>query len=103
MTRALALAVCAVVTCAPLAARAEIQKNGPELFPGKNEISLHVGGQSGIGTYTVFNGQHSVDFVGGTPGGFRFTFDYGRLLSDQRKLSIWLDAGFNFVVNGCNV
>ena len=49
------------------AARGDIQKSGPEEWPGKNEVSAHMGFQQGL---TGFYG-------GGTPTGFRLMAEYG--------------------------
>jgi hypothetical protein len=60
-------------------ARAEIQKSGPENFPGKNELSAHIGYQAG------FSGQFA------NPSGFKLFFDYGRRFTDL----VWLDLQLN--------
>ena len=73
-------------------AQAQIQTRGPETFPGKNELSLHLGFQSGLTSYTTGSGF----FAGGPPGGGRFTFDYGYRVNDPGKYSLWLDFGFAF-------
>src|SRR5205814_3664015 len=83
----------------PTTARAEIQKRGPQIWPGKNEISLHIGGQTGLTNYSV---AYGIGFIaGGPPSGGRFTFDYGRQLSSSANGSytLWLDLGFNFIFN----
>lgn len=94
--------VVAAALFAPLAARADIQKDGPQRWPGKNEISLHLGWQGSLSSYTSSASGIRV-YAGSASSGGRFTFDYGRLLSDAGAYSIWLDLGFNFVVGGCNV
>jgi len=85
---------CALLVAAPARA-ASIQTSGPEVFPGKNEISVHLGGQVGIGSYFV-DGR----FVGGPPGGFKLDFDYSYRVSNPGLYSVWLNLGANFVIGG---
>ena len=92
MSKRLALIAVVGMLAGAGTARAQIQTRGPELFPGKNEISLHLGFQSGLTSYTTGNGY----FAGGEPGGGRFMFDYGYRVNDLGKFSLWLNMGFAF-------
>ena len=94
MSRALFLFALSTLAL-PSTVRADIQKDGPEEFPGKNEISLHLGGQAGFNGYTV-NGFEA----GGPPSGGHFIFEYGRLISKQRTMSVWLDMGVSSTFAG---
>ncbi len=76
--RTYALVVAAALALAQ-AARADIQKSGPEEWPGKNEVSAHLGFQQGL---TGFYG-------GGSPSGFRLSADYGF----RFHRLMWLDFG----------
>ncbi len=67
----------------PSLAGADIQKNGPEAWPGRTELSAHIGFQQGITSY----------FDGGTPSGFKFFADYAYRV---QKL-LWLDVGVDLV------
>lgn len=101
-SRRLALAVALVTLLVPLCARAQIQKDGPQRWPGKNEISLHLGWQGSFANYTATAAGLRV-YAGGATSGGRFTFDYGYLLQDNRSWSLWLDLGFNFIFAGCTI
>jgi hypothetical protein len=85
MSRGKALAVLVGLLLVGGVGHAAVQKGVPEEFPGKNEISLHIGGSDG--------------FANVTPGGFLFIFDYGRRLGEM----VWLDIGFDttFGFGGC--
>ncbi|MSP62340.1 MAG: hypothetical protein EXR72_18810 [Myxococcales bacterium] len=65
-----------------------VQKNGPEVFPGKHELTAHMGFQNGL---TTFDNGYA-----GTPGGFKLLIDYGYNL----KGMVWLNVGVNLVVSG---
>jgi hypothetical protein len=84
------LVVLAVVL-ASTSATAEIQKSGPENYPGKNEISTQLGYQAG------FAGRF------GNPSGFKLFFDYGRLLTDLVWLNFQLNPIFGFAGYSSNV
>jgi hypothetical protein len=71
-------------------AQADIQKYGSEEFPGKMELSAHIGAQSGLVGY---NG-------GGTPGGFKFLADFSYHIESRFNGLLWLNAGVNFVLGG---
>jgi hypothetical protein len=59
--------------------RTQGSRSGPERFPGKNEISPHIGYQAGFG------GKFA------NPSGFKLFFEYARRLSDL----VWLDLQAN--------
>lgn len=80
-----ALVLVAALAVAPRA-RADIQKNGPEEWPGKNEISAHTGFQQGLTGFTY----------GGTTTGFRLMAEYGF----RFHRLMWLNFGANLVVGG---
>lgn len=101
-SRRLALSVALAALLSPLCARAQIQKEGPQRWPGKSEISLHLGGQGAFGSYTSSASGIRV-YAGSATTGGRFTFDFGYLLSDMHAYSVWLDLGFNLVFGGCTV
>jgi hypothetical protein len=65
-------------------AQTGIQKSGPESFPGKNELSAHVGYQAG------FAGQFA------NPSGFKLFMEYGRRFTDLVWLNIQLNPIFGF-------
>jgi predicted metal-binding protein len=91
MTRSLlVLSLCTLLASAT--ARADIQKSGPEEFPGKNEVSGHLGGQYGATSWCGVSGGLT---CGGTPGGFRLSVEYGRQLKDL----LWFNVGVNLVVS----
>jgi hypothetical protein len=56
-----------------------VQTSGAEAFPGKNEISAHIGYQAG------FAGRYA------NPSGFKLFAEYARALTDL----VWLDVQFN--------
>jgi hypothetical protein len=61
--------------------RTQNPRSGPEHYPGKNEISVHLGYQEG------FAGKFA------NPSGFKLFFEYARRLSDV----VWLDLQANNV------
>jgi hypothetical protein len=64
-------------------AHAEIQKSGPQLFPGKLQVGVTViGFQAG--------------FVNQTPSGYKLTADIAGLIASPGKLSLWLGGGLNY-------
>lgn len=75
----LGLAVALVLVAAAPPARAQVQTSGPEVFPGKSEVSVHIGGAFGATAYT--------------PGGFKFAANYALRLKDP----VWLEFGFNSI------
>jgi hypothetical protein len=90
---AAAIVTLVLVGAAPRAARAQVQKSGPEVWPGKNELSLHLGFQTGLNTY----GRG-----GGPPGGAKILADYNFRFQDAGVYSLWLNIGLNFVAGvGC--
>ena len=56
------LGTVALLVCFSSVAMAQIQKNGPEEFPGKNEFAAHLGYQQGLNTGY---------FGGGSASGFK--------------------------------
>ena len=87
--RAVAVVFLVAVT-AP--ARAEqVQANGPERFPGPNELTGHLGFASGVSAYT--------------PSGFTFAATYGHRMSESGNTSFWFEVGVNAVLglgdSGC--
>jgi hypothetical protein len=62
-------------------AAAQIQTRGPEIFPGPNEISGHLGASAG--------------YSATTPGGFKLQFDYSRMGRQSRIASAWFNIGFS--------
>jgi hypothetical protein len=62
-------------------AAAQIQTRGPEIFPGRNEISGHLGASGG--------------YSATTPGGFKLQFDYSRMGREGRIASAWFNVGFS--------
>ncbi len=73
-------------------ANAEVQKRGPEVWPGKNELSAHIGWESGLTSYFIANGYPS----GGTPSGFKLFVNYAYRFNKMA----WFDGGVNFVFGG---
>jgi hypothetical protein len=88
MRHALTVVTLFAVLAASPAARAEIQKQGPEVWPGKNEFSVHMGWQNGINGYG--NG------FGGPPTGFKVFLDYSFRFTEL----MWLNFGANLVFAG---
>lgn len=76
---------------APSVARADIQKSGPEVWPGKNDVSVHLGFQTGLSSYGT---------GGGPPGGFKLFLDYSFRFQDGGAYTLWLNFGVNLVVGG---
>jgi hypothetical protein len=80
------LAVALVAALAAPAA-AEIQKKGPQIWPGKFQLGAHViGGQFG--------------FTGFEPSGFRVDVDFAGRLKEFEKISLWLGGGFHYTAGG---
>lgn len=80
-------ALATTVALAPRSAHAaDIQKSGPEEWPGKNEVSAHVGFQAGLNNY----------LGGGTPSGFKLVLDYSYRFHEL----VWLNFGANLVFGG---
>jgi hypothetical protein len=89
MNRARALLV--VLLLAPsLAHAAEVQKSGPEVWPGKFQVGFHP-----LGWQTGFNGN--------SVSGYKLTADFSGLIASPEKLSVWLGGGMNYTagVYGC--
>ena len=92
MTRPLKLvsllvALATTSAIAPGVARAaDIQKSGPEEWPGKNELAAHVGFQAGLNNY----------LGGGSPSGFKLVLDYSFRFHEL----VWLNFGLNLVAGG---
>lgn len=64
-------------------ASAEIQKSGPEVWPGKIQVGFHpIGGQVAWNLNSV--------------GGYKITADVAGLLAQPGQLSLWLGGGFNY-------
>src|SRR5262245_50845965 len=80
----------AALFCIPSLAAAQIQVRGPQVYPGKSEISAHVGFQVPI---TSFNG-------GSSPSGFRFLGDYNFRFYDMNGTTLWLNVGFALTLSG---
>jgi hypothetical protein len=79
-----------VVALLPSLARADIQKSGPEEFPGKFQVGFHpLGGQTGFNLNSV--------------SGYKLTADFSGLLKSMDKLGLWLGGGFNYTAGifGC--
>lgn len=79
---ALALAVLGIA--APGNA-AEVQKNGPQEWPGKFQLGFNP-----LGT--------EVMFAGGFGGAYKLGVDFAALVASPEKLSVWVGAGFNYGV-----
>src|SRR5689334_3164540 len=79
-----AMALSLLLLASPAVAEVGIQKSGPEVFPGKNELSAHVGYQAG------FAGQFA------NPSGFKLFMEYGRRFTDLVWLNIQLNPIFGF-------
>ena len=91
---ALALVAAVAVWTAPSVASAQIQVRGPQVYPGKSEVSAHIGVQNGLASY---------NFGGGPPGGFRLLGDYSFRFVDNGAYTLWLNVGFALTVGGgCN-
>lgn len=95
MSRIAACTLALALACAAARpARADIQVRGPEVWPGKSEVSAHLGFQAGLSGYSV---------GGGPPAGFRFTGAYNFRFYDAGLFTLWLDVGFGLTVGGsCN-
>src|SRR4051812_41235312 len=81
----------ALLAAAPAHAT-EIQKSGPQLFPGKLQVGVTViGFQAG--------------FVNQAPSGYKLTADIAGLIASPGKLSLWLGGGMNYAFGffGCYV
>ncbi len=86
-----ALSLAAAVVATPARSHADIQKSGPEEWPGRNMIGIHIGGQAGLTNF---------GYGAGAPGGFRLELSYDYRITDM----VWFDAGANFVFStGCGV
>jgi hypothetical protein len=84
LTHLLALAV--VLTTLSLSARpafADIQKSGPEVFPGKFSIGFHP-----IGVQAAFDSRST--------GGYKLDMDFAAMLKSADKVSIWLGGGLSY-------
>ena len=80
------LAVALVAALAAPAA-AEIQKSGPEVWPGKFQVGAHViGGQFG---WTGFEAS-----------GFRLDFDFAGRVKDFDKFTLWVGGGIHYTAGG---
>src|SRR5262245_33211698 len=65
------------------AARAEIQKSGPQKWPGKLQLTVHpLGGQIG------FNGDAF--------SGYHLSADIAGLIKEFDKFTLWLGGGFTY-------
>jgi len=95
MPRAAAFALALLaLTALPRPALADIQVKGPEVYPGKSEVSVHVGYQAGVSGF----------FGGGSPTGFRLLGDYNFRFYDFGGTTLWLNAGAALTVGGsCGV
>jgi hypothetical protein len=79
--RSLTLAVALSLISA--SALADIQKSGPEQWPGKFQVTVHpISGQAG--------------FTGNEPSGYRFNADFAGLVKDMDKISLWIGGGINY-------
>ena len=76
--RALALAITLSLAAGSVRA-AEIQKSGPEVFPGKFAVSVNP-----FGVQAAFDGFST--------GGYKFAADFAANLKSMEKLTIWLGA-----------
>jgi hypothetical protein len=65
-------------------ARAEIQKSGPEVFPGKHELDAHLGYQAGFGGYVQ------------NPSGFKITGEYAYQFHPLAWFDLQLSNVFGF-------
>jgi hypothetical protein len=86
------LTLAAALLAAAPAHATEIQKSGPQLFPGKLQVGVTViGFQAG--------------FVSQTPSGYKLTADIAGLIASPGKLSLWLGGGMNYAIGffGCYV
>ena len=92
MIRSIAVLTMAAALFSAAPAHAEIQKSGPELFPGKLQLGVTV-----IGFQAGFANQ--------TPSGYKLTADIAGLIASPGKLSLWLGGGMNYAVGfyGCYV
>ena len=98
MSRLAAFAIL-VSALAASTAQAQIQKKGPEVWPGPNELSLHIGFQNPLVGYDL----NGLGGLGGPPSGFQIKFDYAYRFSNPGRYSVWFDIGFSSVVGGCSV
>ena len=85
-------AVAAALLCTPRLAGAQssIQLRGPQVYPGKSEVSAHLGYQFGLNS---FNG-------GSAPAGFRLLGDYNFRFYDMGGTTLWLNVGFALTLSG---
>jgi hypothetical protein len=84
LTHLLALAV--VLTTLLLSARpaaADIQKSGPEVFPGKFSVGFHP-----IGVQAAFDSRST--------GGYKLDTDFAGMLKSTDKVSLWLGGGLSY-------
>ncbi len=80
------LAVALVAALAAPAA-ADIQKSGPEVFPGNFQVGAHViGGQFG--------------FTGFETSGFRLQLDFAGRIKEFDKFSLWVGGGIHYTAGG---
>lgn len=85
MTRPLLAVALVAALAAP--ARADIQKSGPEVFPGKFQVGAHViGGQFG--------------FTGFEASGWRLNVDFAGKIKDFDKFSLWVGGGIHYTAGG---
>jgi len=82
-TLALAIALVTLSLSARPAHAAEIQKSGPEVFPGKFTVGFHP-----IGVQVAFEGRST--------GGYKLDADFAALLKSMDKMSIWLGGGLSY-------
>jgi hypothetical protein len=90
--RMLVLIAASATLLASAPGRAQVQKRGPEVFPGKLEASVEpVGFQAG--------------FAERSPTGYKLHADFAGVIAPVRFGSVWLGAGLNFTygTNACYV
>lgn len=70
-------------------AAAEVQKSGPQVWPGRFQVGVHlIGGQAG------FNGPSIT--------GYKLTTDFSGLLKNFTPMSLWLGGGLNYTAGVSN-
>jgi hypothetical protein len=76
----LALFLLGALTWGPPARAANIQKSGPQVFPGKFQVGVHP-----VGFQVTFDDRSS--------GGYKFSADFSGLIKGFEKISLWLGGG----------
>ena len=96
MSRLVALVLAAALVTAPVIAHAEIQKDGPEMWPGKVMVGVRP-----LGVQLQFSdawvGANGTGFVYGVGDRalFKLAIDVAGIIANLSKVTLWLGGEFN--------